>query len=217
MNDELKNVLFKKFPSLYEEKEGLGLFQALEFHSQTGWFCLIETVSEVMVKRSLMIKVIRVYKQQGRLKFDVSNCPHKDRDFIAGVIKMAHVVSGICCEECSLQGEMFNGNAISSRCVKHGGVRLHFLKRRKNVDLPFNTRDIEKMWREMIIKLFLQFQMMKIDKESSEPVLTRVETKAGKLNIKYTGGNDMTNGMVTLFLSYAEKIDAETGKIIKKH
>lgn len=214
MNDELKNVLFTNYPSLYEKKEHQRLFQTLEFQSQAGWFCLIETVSEIMVKRSLMIKVIRVYKQQGRLKFDVSNCPLKDRDFIAGVIKMAHVVSGICCEQCSLQGEMFNENAIASRCVEHGGTRLRFLKRKKYIELPFNTKEVGRMWREMIVKLFLQFQALSSDQELPETVLTGIEIKGGKLNVEYSGGNDMTDGMLTLFLSYAEKIDADTGEII---
>jgi len=44
----------------------------------------------------------------------------------------------------------------------------------------------------MLVKLFLQFQVMKIDKESSEPVITRIGIKEDKLNVEYIGGNEMT-------------------------
>jgi len=214
MNDEFKNLLFKNFPSLYKEQTDQKLFQPIEFECQNGWFSLIETVSETVVNKSSIVKVTKVYKNQGRLKFDITCCPSRDRDFISGVIKMAQVLSGISCEICSLQGEMFNENAITSRCVIHGGTRLILLKRKRYIELPFNTKGIGKMWREMLVKLFLQLQAMKIDKEIPEPVITGIEIKEGKLNVEYMGGNEMTNGMVTLFLSYAEKIDAETGEII---
>jgi len=212
MNDEFKNLLFNNFPSLYEEQIDQKLFQLIDIECQDGWFSLIETVSEVMVNQSSIIKVTKVYKKQGRLKFDIACCPSRDRSFISGVIKMAQVLSGISCEICSLQGEMFNENAIASRCVTHGGTRLRLLKRKRYIELPFNTKGIGKMWHEMLVKLFLQFQTMKLDKERSEAVITGIEIKDGKLNVEYIGGNEMTNGMVTLFLSYAEKIDGETGE-----
>lgn len=210
----LKTYCLKKFPSLYEDQTSQKLFQPLEPECQSGWFSLIETVSEVMVNQSSIVKVTKVYKKNGKLKFVISSCPSRDRDFISGVIKMAQVLSGISCEICSLQGEMFNENAIASRCITHGGTRLRLLKRKRYIELPFNTKDIGKMWREMIAKLFIQIQALNLDQEISETVLIGVEIKGGKLNVKYRGGNDMTNGMVTLFLSYAEKIDAETGGIM---
>jgi len=214
MNDEFKNFLFKNSPSLYEEQTDKKSFQLIDLECQDGWFSLIETVSKVMVNHSAIVKVTKVYKKQGRFKFDVSGCQTKDRDFIVGVIKMAYILSGISCEICALQGEMFNENTIASRCATHGGTRLRFLKRKRYIELPFKTDRVGKMWREMLVKLYLQFQAMKIDKESLEIALTGTEIKEGKLNVEYIGGNEMTNGMVTLFLSYAEKIDGETGAII---
>jgi len=214
MNDEFKNLLFKNFPSLYEEQTDQKLFQLIDLECQEGWFSLIETVSEVMVNQSSIVKVTKVYKKQGRLKFNIACCPSRNRDFISGVIKMAQILSGISCEICSLQGEMFNEKAITPRCATHGGTRLRLLKRKRYIDLPFNTEGIGKMWREMLVKLFLQLQSMKIDKENPETILTGIEVTEGKLNVEYIDGNEMTYGMVTLFLSYAEKIDAESGEII---
>jgi len=212
MRNELQNVLFKKFPTLYSnDKDSL---KTIQFNCEDGWYCLAETLSDLIVKRSLFIKVVKVNKKQGRLQFYLSNCEIKDRDFIAGATKMTYILSGIICTECAEGGVMFNGKAISARCPSHSGPALPFLKRYSSIELPINTSDIGKMWHEMIIKLYRQIQVSQKAIKVPEVVPANITNIDGKLSIEYTGNNDVTKGMVSLIEAYSEKVDKETGRIL---
>jgi len=212
MRNELQNVLFKKFPTLYSnDKDSL---KTIQFNCEDGWYCLAETLSDLIVKRSLFIKVVKVNKKQGRLQFYLSNCDAKDREFIAGATKMTYILSGIICTECAEGGVMFNGKAISARCPSHSGPALPFLKRYSSIELPINTSDMGKMWHEMIIKLYRQIQVSQKDIKVPEVVPANITNIDGKLSIEYTGENDVTKGMVSLIEAYSEKVDKETGRIL---
>ncbi|GAW86970.1 conserved hypothetical protein [Bathymodiolus platifrons methanotrophic gill symbiont] len=212
MQKELQKLLFKKFSALYSAKQET--FHPIQFDCDDGWYCLAETLSELVVKRSLMIKVAKVVNKQGRLQFYFSNFEIKDRDFIAGATKMAFILSGIVCTECAEKGEMFNGNSITSRCPVHSGAALPFIKRRPIIELPISTDDIGKMWQSMIIKLYQQVQDNQKRKEMPEVVFTKFTTVNDTLHIEYTGGDEVTHGMVMFILAYALKIDKDTGQII---
>ena len=212
MRNELQNLLFRKFPTLYSNNKDT--LQTIQFDCEDGWHCLAETLSDLIVKRSSFIKVVRVNKKQGRLRFHLANCAIKDRDFIAGATKITYILSGIICTECAERGVMFNGKAISSRCPLHCGPALPFLKRYSNIELPINTCGIGKMWHEMIIKLYRQIQENSKNTKVPVVVFTKITQTDGKLGIQYTGGNDNTKGMVSLLEAYSEKIDKETGHIL---
>lgn len=212
MRNELQNLLFRKFPTLYSNDKNL--LQTIQFSCEDGWYYLAETLSDLIVKRSLSIKVEEVNKEMGRLQFHLSNCEIKDRDFIVGATRMTFILSGIICTECAERGVMFNGNSISSRCPSHSGPALPFTKRYSTIELPINTSGFGKMWHEMIIQLYRQIQENQKNTKLPVVVFTKITQTNGKLDIQYTGGDDMTNGMVSLLKAYSEKVDKETGRIL---
>jgi len=213
MQKELQNLLFKKFPALYYKEQKT--FHPIQFDCEDGWYCIAETLSELVVKRSSKIKVEKVVKEQGRLQFHFTNFEIKDRDFIAGATKMAFILSGIVCAACAKKGEMFNGNSITPRCTSHSGPVLTFKKRKPSIELPISTNGIGKMWQSMIIKLYQQVQDNQKLKKMPDVVFTRIARINDILCIEYTGeGNEVTHGMVMFILAYALKIDKDTGQIL---
>jgi len=212
MRNELQNLLFRKFPTLYSNN--INTLQTIQFNCENGWYCLAETFSDLIVKRSLSINVEKVDKKMGRLQFYLSNCEIKDKDFIAGITRMTYILSGIICTECAERGVMFNGKAISSRCPSHSGPALPFAKRYSTIELPINTSGIGKMRHEMIIKLYRQTQENQKNIKVPVAVFTKISQTDGKLDIQCTGGNDKTKGMVSLLKAYSEKVDKETGRIL---
>lgn len=214
MNNHLEETLIKNHPTLYGNNDKPELAN-LCFECDDGWFPIIDTLSKLIVECSAAVRVVCVQKKQARLVLNVVDSPPDDEEYISGVIKMGAILSEIACETCSSRGEMFNDNSMAARCFNHGAKRLPFFKRMTDsVALPFANKGIGYMQRTMIAKLFEE-----VNEADNNKIMPKVEfTRAwiatnNELCIEYSGGNKVTEGMVTTLLEYSKLIDENTGAI----
>ncbi len=212
MQKKLNLLLINKYPTLFQTQlkdSPIPVFAGCSCGD--GWFTLIDILSELIVARSQEAVATHVkINRLGYLIFRTAGYDdRKDYNYIFGLINMAYSLSELLCEECGENGyQCINSTA---KCEQHGGVYLHFEKLPKP---PFAITGIGTMWSNMLINLYHQIDMHV--KTNGMPKVTYhcVEKRDGKLVIDYGGGDDTTHAMVALLLSYAAKVDEETGKIL---
>jgi len=202
MHQELKDSLFKKYPSLYTNEISIGC--------GNGWYNLINVLSELIVDRSTKVEAIQVKEKFGELRFYYKNT---SSDYIEGIVRMAGLLSGVICEECGDLGTTANAKgAMRTRCQKHKS----FLEKKiveEPVELPFEISGIGKSWLAMVTNFYLHVNAnrhMYTDLEFGE-----VTKEFGHLTIEIGGGDDVTDAMIRMMLAYAAVVDEETGELIR--
>ncbi len=98
---------------------------------------------------------------------------------------------------------MYCDDWVCVRCEDHKISDQHKKETVNINDLPFDANAIGIVWSEMIALLFRQIKMH-VDYDSMPPVnFKKIENTDGKLFIKYSGGNDVTKGMIDLLVKYS--------------
>jgi len=218
MNYKLENWLVTEYPSLFEmtDKEIKAINSREKFPCRSGWFLIISTVFELLVKRSSEVKINQVEETYGFLLVTFSNYQNKDYDYIFGVCNMAYALSEISCEICGQQGSMFTGQHVTARCKLHNGLSLRDQEDGVLDNLPFRVDNLGDRWYQMVVTLYEKILMHQKCNEMPEVTITQVEKANGKLVIGYYGGDESTQGMIELLQAYSMKINDNTGKVLSR-
>lgn len=208
----LQNLLCDQYPTLYQHQHKSG--EKAVFECNDGWLTLIDTLSALIVKRSPTTVAQQVKEDHGSLLFCTSGYAREDYEYFFGVTNMAYWLSQIICEKCGSKGTMFNTFGLTARCELHDRGRPHLMEYDETVDLPFQIKVRGTMWRLMILEFYHLIQLHIKCNDMPDVDIKCVHKVNGKLCIEFTGGNEMTQGMLALLLAYAARIDEETGDIL---
>lgn len=217
MQTELEQILRKTYPTLYCGRiDHHGSFPIkYNIGCDDGWFCLIDTLSSLIVSHDPYAVATQVKEKYGTLRFYLADC-RKERDFIFGLTNMADCLSEIICEQCSEHGSIYSEGWVRVRCDKHKMDYQINEEVIKTAELPFHLKDIGAMWSEMLAILIRQIEMHVKHNKMPPVFFHSVVKREGKLHIDFSGGDKVTEGLVALLIAYANRIDAETGEIRRK-
>lgn len=208
----LQKLLFKKYPTLFQNPSADD--SSLIIECNDGWFGLIDTLSELILKRSPTTVFEYVQASYGSLSIGITGyCNQNDYDYVFGVTSMAYWLSQIICEKCACKGIMFNSYGITARCEMHDNWISHQREYDETSDLPFQICVSGTMWRHMMLEFYDLTQLHIKNNGMPYVDMKRVEKINGKLEMEFLGGDEVTHGMAALLLTYANKIDEETGEI----
>ena len=215
MKTKLKKILQEKYPTLYGGRtidiDTLPIKSGLSVGD--GWFYLIDVLSELIVENHSAAVAAQIKEKFGTLRFYLRKYP-KQLGYVFGLTNIAQSLSEIICEECGKHGAMYCDDWVCVRCEEHK-ISDQYKKQTVNINgLPFDTDVIGVMRSEMISLLFRQIKMH-VDHNSMPTVnFKKIENTDGKLSIEYSGGNDVTRGMVDLLVKYANNENSQSGLVL---
>ena len=206
MRKELRDRLCEKYPLLYSEIYNLNI----KLNCEDGWYALLDTLSELIFERDPLAVISEVTKDNGgglqvyMSMYDVD----EDHDYIYGLTAMANRVSEIICEKCS---------KYVPTCTEHHpddkqNINVQVLDK---IEVPLKFENTGKIWHEMS-RIFYE-SVLNCTKEYNLPRVNfeRIENKKGKLEIEITGCTEPFEAQLYMMLTYANKIDPNTGEIVK--
>ena len=203
MRKELEKRLIKKYPALYLEQSKN---KNLRIECDDGWYMIVETVSKLLNENKSYVGRVRFIKHSGFLKPDFAMLTSK-ADYLFGIANMAFLVSQVVCEQCGARGTELS-NYRGTACELHGGendITSDFLV------LPCQMEYFGGMWSVLISNLHLLIVGHQEENLMPKVKITKIFKKNGRLKIEYTGGNEVTRGMVRFIEEYASNINEETG------
>ena len=221
MKKELEALLIKKYPTLYQPRKYPleRIATPFRFKCGDGWYALIDTLSELLVERfpgAISEGVLR--DDEGTFLLLLSRYDIESYEYIYNQVDMATMLSEIICEKCAKKGTIqYFGGELTPICDEHTIQHKDTNSSGDGFDYTaplFNIEGMGTMWYAMITLLF-----RKINKRSNylkDPMVTfkRIDKKGGQLHIEFTGGDEVTHGQVELLVTYANKIDEETGEVL---
>jgi len=207
MNNQLENELFKKYPTLFREREKTLMHSGIACGD--GWYKLIDLLSEFIVSCSKDIRASQIKEKFGALRFYISYVDKKNYLIVSGLTTMAETLSAVICDKCGLAGQRNNGPYICTRCKKHS---LNTDKtKEQSFDLPFDTGNIGSMWLAMITSFYLHVDANR--HMYTNLIFISASKEDGHLVLSMSGGDEHTDAMLTMLLAYANKVDEETGQV----
>ncbi len=202
MQDDLENKLISDYPSLYSSQP----FTDYGFACGPGWFTIIDTISELL-SHDKTIKVSQVKEKLGGLRYHFDG----GDDYASGVSMIAEMISMGTCETCGSPGARYKDRWITTKCDAHKPC-----DEANQIDIDVSS--IEYMglgfgW-SLIIKILLN-SVEFYTAHAAMPVAIITPVKDGdQLHVEFSGGNEMTSGMVDFVNHYAKRIDEHSGRPI---
>ena len=206
MRKELSDKLRQKYPKLYLDQNRAPP-RWCAFACGSGWYTLLDAVSELLTKHSDQVSADQVKEKFGTLRFYHSPV---DR-YTSGVEVAAGQLSSIICDECgALARTKSDKGWLFTRCVQHS--KKHSRDISKTPDLSLVTHlELGKAWSEMM-KILLELCEWFTNKNNMPAVALDIRKYDDKLLINAFGGDEFTRGMIDLFITYANRIDENTGQ-----
>lgn len=211
MRKELDDQLCRKYPGLYRDRYA-DKQSAMHwgFECGDGWFTLIDVISGLLIKHDPDIFAMQVKEKSGSLRFYHSG--GKD-GYALGIEMTAEILSKMICEVCGAPALLNNDSSFwATRCAEHTSEYL------LSDDLQIDTSsvanlDLGKAWSQIVV--MLQESADFHSKQNGMPEATfQISKENGKLVIKFTGGDEMTSGMVDIVAGYANRIDEHAGLVV---
>ena len=215
MKPNFKKILQEKYPVLYGVRaikiNALPIKCGLSVGD--GWFYLIDVLSELIVENNPAAVAAQIKEKFGTLRFYLRKYP-KQLGYVFGLTNIAQSLSEIICEECGKHGAMYCDDWVCVRCEEHK-ISGQYKKQTININgLSFDTNAIGVMRSEMISLLFRQIKMHVNYNSMPHVIFKKIERTDGKLSIEYSGGNDVTRGMVDLLIKYANNENSQSGLVL---
>jgi len=210
MDKELEAALFDKYPSLFRDRDKSLMRWGMTCGN--GWYTLIDQLCTQLVKQSTDIQAKQVKEKFGELRFYLQHTNKDNQEYVFGLTTMASLLSITICDQCGLKGNRHNDLYVCTRCKKHRPKNQQKEQKKQwpTPDLPFPTDDIGAMWLSMIDMFYSHV----VANRHLYTDLAFIEAKKvnGKLKLVLEKGNQQTDGMLTMLLAYASRVDEETGK-----
>jgi hypothetical protein len=210
MRKELRDRLWEKYPVLYSEIYNPKMILNCEipnegFYCGDGWYTLLDTLSELIFERDPAAVISQVTKDSGgklQVCMSIYNVD-EDHDYIYSLCGTANSISKIICEKCS---------KYAPTCIEHPERQNKNVRQLNKIELPRKFKETGKIWHEMS-RIFYE-SVFHCIKACDLPTVNfdRIESKKGKLEIEISGGTEPFEAGLYLLLTYANKIDPNTGE-----
>lgn len=213
MKRELDERLCSKYPSLFRDRHSDVQTTAMcwGFECESGWYTLIDVVSELLSEHSPLAYAVQVKEKYGTLRFYYNE---GDR-YTLGVEMTAQTLSGMLCEVCGdfalLVTEEDRGYA-PARCKQHVSEYLVL----EELELDYSKVDsicLGHAWATFMLMLMDACEWH-TEKNGMPKTLLTITKNNGKLVVSHTGGDDFSTGVIDVIVHYANRVDEHTGKIL---
>jgi hypothetical protein len=127
MNQELDNLLCKKYPKIFAERHlsEMQTCMCWGFSHADGWFNIIDQLcaniqNHIDWKEKQGHVVPQVVAEQVKEKFGTLRFYYRGGDdYISGLVSMAEAMTGVTCEECGAPGTTGGQGWIKTLCETH--------------------------------------------------------------------------------------------------
>ncbi|MBF6650418.1 hypothetical protein [Methylobacter sp. BlB1] len=215
MRKELDEQLCRKYPSLYRDRHGdmRRTLMCWGFSCGDGWYTLIDVISELLTKHNPQAHAMQVKEKSGSLCFYHHGCD----DYSLGVQMTAETLSQYICEICGAPALLNNdGGWSSTRCKEHASEYSVNDDLEEDIDIS-SVADLGlgAAWSRLalILKQSADWHTEKNGRPAAAFFINKSKTN-GQLAIRFSGGDEMTAGMVDIIAGYANRIDERTGLIV---
>ncbi|MGZ4958904.1 MAG: hypothetical protein ACXV7J_06610 [Methylomonas sp.] len=210
MKRELDEQLCHKYPSLYRDRNGdmRKTLMCWGFECGDGWYTLIDVMSELISKHAP-----EAYAEQIKEKFGSLRFYHQCGDnYTFGVEMAGDSLSQTVCEECGAPALLNNDEGCwFTRCVEH--TSNYVVSDNLQTDISSVAGlGLGQAWSRLVVML-LNSAEWHTKKNGMPEAAFQISKINGRLDIKCSGGNEMTVGMVDLIAGYANRIDEHSGLI----
>jgi len=214
MKKKLRDQLCNKYPVLYQAiyypyvivnivlpNEG--------FYCGDGWYTLLDTFSSLVFERDPAAVIHEINKDDGdalRVRMLTYNVD-EDHDYIYGLESMMAKISKISCEKC--------GKYVLP-CTEYNPSGINKNKQYSNkIQLPLKLKNTGEMWYEMSRIFYETVSKCTEIYELPSVNFERIENNNGKLEIEISGGTEPFEAQLYFLLTYANKVDPDTGELVK--
>lgn len=206
MKKILNDQLSQKYPRLYEKRCWTKTLMSGGVSCGDGWYVLIDVISHLFTEHNQKIQAIQIKEKFGTLRFY-----HSPVDpYSSGVEVAAGQLSSLICERCGAPAKTQNySGCVFTLCDKHQDEEP------SNPIKLFDLSDVQHLklgtaWSE-IIYVLLDLCKWFTDKNNMPKVALDINKINDKLIVNVFGGDEFTNGMVDLFVNYANRVDENSG------
>lgn len=209
MKREFNERLCSNYPTLYRKRNGDPNATCMYwgFECGAGWYTLIDVISELLVKHDTSIRAQQVKEKLGGLNFYHSHCS----DYSISVQMTAELVSKAVCEECGAPAFQQNYDGwYATLCKEHR--KCDAAVKENDVDIS-DVQDLNLgyAWLRLaaILMRLANFNTKHNGMLAAKFEISKVQN--GRFDVRYSGGDDKTRGMVDLIIGYANRIDEHSG------
>lgn len=209
MKKELDERLCSKYPTLYRKRNGDPNETCMYwgFECGSGWYTLIDVISELLVKHDTGIRAQQVKEKLGSLNFYHDVCS----DYSISVQMTAELVSKAVCEECGSPAFLQNFDGwYATLCKEHR--KDDTAVKEKEVDIS-DVQDLNLGYAWLRLAAILM-RLASFNTAHNGMVAAKFEISKdqnGRFDVRYSGGDEKTRGMVDLIVNYANRIDEDSG------
>lgn len=114
MSPEKTELLYSRYPTLFKQKD-LPLTETCMcwgFECGDGWFNIINNLCSAICAHTDDVQAAQVKEKYGALRFYIDG----GDEYVAGLIRMAEMMSAVTCEECGNAGTSNKSGWIKTRC-----------------------------------------------------------------------------------------------------
>lgn len=117
MDEKLQNILFEKYPNLFENKNKSVQESCMAWGLEIGdgWYDIISNVCVLIEKHSPDVRFDQIKEKFGGLRIYYSG----GSDYVQGVVDLAEELSYKTCEVCGNKGEPNKTGWIRTLCKDH--------------------------------------------------------------------------------------------------
>lgn len=208
MKREFNERLCSKYPTLYRSRRDPNeTLMYWGFECGSGWYTLIDVLSELLVKHDASIRAQQVKEKLGGLNFYHSHCSY----YSMSVQMTAELVSKAVCEECGAPAFLQNYDGwYATLCKEHR--KCDAAVKENDIDIS----DVQELnlgyaWLRLAAILMRLATFNTVHNGMVAAQLSISKDHNGKFDVRFTGGDEKTRGMVDLIVGYANRIDENTG------
>lgn len=207
MRDDLEEKLYRDYPSLYRNRQQTLMFDG--FACGDGWCMLIDTMSFLLSKHDQKIRAEQVKEKLGALNFYVQ---FGDK-YSTGITMLAYTISQVTCEICGAPGARYEHQGwLTTRCPCHRpGHEI------REIDVDCSSVDDLELgfgW-ALLVKILLESAKWHTEHNAVPAAIINVKKIYGQLFVEFSGGNEMTCGMIDFINRYAQRIDEHSGQPVE--
>ncbi|MGZ4958903.1 MAG: hypothetical protein ACXV7J_06605 [Methylomonas sp.] len=195
MKKKLISHLCKKYPEL-------NLNKCVELKDiGKGFYELIDVVLESLSEHNIDLSAVSPKMQENGLMF----CGIEESEYSDGIETAANSLSYEVCENCSNYLFMTSGNEASFAdcCKRHSKNYRSFGKTNLRINNRLSAWSRILMMIDQEVALYIE--------TNNNPQIFNITESNGKLIAKYEKCDDFLQGLIDLYVRYANRIDEETG------
>lgn len=207
MNRLLDSILCNRYPFLYQYRDTKTVTQWA--CCGDGAFSLIDVMSTLIVNHNPTVFATKLKRQHGGI---VLECNQQDH-YINGVCMAGETLSNYICDLCGAPGTEDKSYSFGIDVIR---CKNHISHESEIVDYSFFSCDILKdkpAWARYV-SVLSTILYWEVNNERHRSFHVVIDDK-NQLLIKFSMKNDFSNGIADVFAGYCNRIDAQSGEVLR--